>query len=118
MKSSKSILNFIKSKASKLGQSLVYSVLLMYHAWKRPDTPAWAKRTIIGAFAYLLAPIDAIPDLTPLLGFTDDLGVLSMSLMSIAYYINDEVKENAKKSMNKYFKTLDAQSIDEVDNKL
>lgn len=113
-----SILQFIRKKANQLGQSLVYSVLLMYHAWKQPDTPAWAKRTIMGAIAYLLAPIDAIPDLTPFIGFTDDLSILSVSLMAIAYYINDDVKIKAKKSMNKYFEVVDPKSVQDVDDKL
>jgi len=118
MLSPKSIIEFIKSKATALGQSVVYSALLMYYAWKRPDTPAWAKRIIMGAVAYLLAPIDAIPDLTPFIGFTDDVSVLSASLITIAYYINDDVKQSAKKAMGKYFNTVDAKSIDEVDDKL
>lgn len=90
----------------------------MYYAWKNPETPAWAKRIIMGAVAYLLAPIDAIPDLTPFIGFTDDLSILSMSLMAIAYYVNDEVKMKAKEAMGKHFKTIDVKSIEDVDDKL
>ncbi len=118
MKNIKSVIEYIITKANKLGQGLVYRVLLMYYAWKEPDTPAWAKRVIVGAVAYLLAPIDSIPDLTPLIGFTDDVGVLSVSLMAIAYYINDDVKVKAKEAMGKYFSTIDVKSIDEVDKKL
>ncbi len=118
MTNPKSILVYIKSKASTLGQGLAYTVFLMYYAWKNPETPAWAKRIIMGAVAYLLAPIDAIPDLTPFIGFTDDLSILSISLMSIAYYVNDEVKINAKKAMSKYFSKIDVKSITDIDDKL
>lgn len=118
MTNTKSILEYIKTRANRLGQGLVYTVLLMYFAWKRPDTPAWAKRVIIGAAAYLLAPIDAIPDLTPFIGFTDDISVLSASLIAIAYYVNDEVKFQAKAAMNSYFNNIDAKSIEDVDDKL
>ena len=114
----KLILQYVISKANSVGQGLAYSVFLMYYAWKNPDTPAWAKRVILGAIAYLLAPIDSIPDLTPFIGFTDDLSILSLSLMAIAYYVNDEVKINAKKAMFKHFKSVDAKSLDDVDNKL
>lgn len=114
----KSIFDYVKGKANALGQSMVYSVLLMYYAWKRPDTPAWAKRIIMGAVAYLLAPIDSIPDLTPFIGFTDDLSILSASLIAIAYYVNDEVKQKASLSMSKYFKIVDRKSIDEVNDRL
>lgn len=101
-----------------MGQGLVYTALLLHFAWKRPDTPAWAKRIILGALAYLLAPIDAIPDLTPLLGFTDDLSVLSFSLVTIACYINDEVKEQAKTKMLSLCPGLDIQVLESIDNKL
>ena len=114
----KSILQYIKTKANRLGQGLVYRVLLMYYAWQRPDTPTWAKRVIIGAVAYLLAPVDGIPDFTPFIGFTDDISILSASLMAITYYVNDEVKLQAKKAMGKYFKTVDVKSIEDVDEKL
>ena len=114
----KSILQYIKSKANSLGQSLAYSVFLMYYTWKNPDTPAWAQRIIMGAIAYLLAPIDAIPDLTPFIGFTDDLSILSVSLMAIAYYVNEEVKIKAKEAMGRHFKTVDVKSIEDVDGKL
>lgn len=114
----KSIFNYLKAKANRLGQSLVYTVLLMFYAWKRPDTPAWAKRVILGAVAYLLAPIDSIPDLTPFIGFTDDISILSASLLAIAYYVNDEVKIKAKDAMTKYFNTIDVKSIEDVDERL
>lgn len=114
----KSIFQYIKSKASSLGQGLAYSVFLMYYAWKNPETPAWAKRIILGSIAYLLAPIDSIPDLTPFIGFTDDLSILSVSLMAIGYYVNDEVKAKAKAAMNKHFESVDDQSLLEIDDKL
>jgi len=65
--------------AQKIGLKAVYSALLLYYAFKRKDTPVWAKRVITGVLAYFIAPIDAIPDLTPFLGFTDDLGILGFS---------------------------------------
>ena len=118
MRNLKSILQYIQSKANSLSQSLAYSVFLMYYAWKNPDTPAWAKQIIMGAIAYLLAPIDGIPDLTPFIGFTDDLSILSLSLMAIAFYVNDEVKSKAKEAMGRHFKKLDVKSIEDVDDKL
>ena len=114
----KSIFQYLSIKANRLGQSLVYSVLLMFYTWKQPETPTWAKRVILGAVAYLLAPIDSIPDLTPFIGFTDDISILSASLLTIAYYVNDEVKLKAKDAMMKYFNTVDVKSIEEVDDKL
>jgi uncharacterized membrane protein YkvA (DUF1232 family) len=101
-----------------MGQQLVYSVLLMVFAFRRKDSPGWAKRIIIGALGYVLTPIDAIPDLTPLIGYTDDLGVLSFGLVAIASYINIDVRIEARKGVKALFGNVDLESIQEVDSKL
>ena len=100
------------------GQKTVYSVLLMFYAYRRKETPHWARSIIIGALGYFLTPIDSVPDLTPILGYTDDIGVLSFGLVTIASYINDEVRINARKRLKSFFGTLDFESINAVDSKL
>lgn len=77
----------------------VYIILLLYYAYKSVETPSWAKRIIIGALAYFVSPIDSIPDLTPFIGLTDDMGVLSFGLVTIACYITKEVRELAKSQL-------------------
>lgn len=89
--------------------------MLLYYAYKRKDTPRWAKNIIIGAISYFLAPFDGVPDLTPFLGFTDDLGLLSFGLVTISCYIDDEVKVNAKKGLSRFFKEVNLDTIAEVD---
>ena len=101
-----------------VGVKLVYTALLLFYAYKREDTPGWAKRIIIGSVAYFLSPIDAIPDLSPFLGFTDDIGVLTYGLVAIACYINDDVKEKAKLHISKFFVNIDESDLIEVDAKL
>ncbi|GAB5552630.1 MAG: YkvA family protein [Saprospiraceae bacterium] len=107
----------LKNSAQRLGTKTVYSALLLYYSYKRKETPAWAKRTIIGVLGYLIAPIDMIPDLSPLLGFTDDLGFLSFGLVTIASFINVEVKENAKTHLGKWIKDYDEADVAAVDAK-
>ena len=108
----------IKNYAIQAGQKTVYTALLLYYAFKRSDTPAWAKRVVLGALGYFLSPIDGIPDLTPFLGYTDDLGVLSFGLVLIAGYINDEVRENAREQMTKWFGDINEEELNEVDDSL
>lgn len=101
-----------------LGIKSIYTVLLLFNAYQRKETPAWAKNIILGTLGYLLSPIDGIPDVTPFLGFTDDMGVLSFGLVSIACYINDDVRVSARKQLGKWFKQFDEESLEEVDAKL
>jgi len=69
--------------ARKAGMKTVYTALLLFYAYRRPETPLWAKNIVIGALGYLIAPIDWLPDLTPIIGFTDDIGVLSFGLVAV-----------------------------------
>ena len=108
----------ITNFAKQAGQKTVYAALLLYYAYKRKDTPAWAKNIVLGTLGYFIAPIDALPDLTPLIGYTDDLGVLSFGLATIATYINDEVKGNARERIQKWFGEVDEGELDEVDKQI
>jgi len=108
----------INAYAKESGQGTIYSALLMFYAWKRKETPTWAKNIVIGALGYFLSPIDGIPDLTPFLGFTDDLGVLSFGLVAISCYINDEVRNNARAKMTTWFGELNEEELDKVDEEL
>lgn len=108
----------ITKTAKQLGVKVVYTVLLLFYAYKRKDTPRWAKNIVIGTIGYFLSPIDAIPDLTPFVGYTDDIGILSIGLVTIASYINDEVKKKAKKKLTDWFKNPDLTALQEVDKQL
>ena len=102
----------------KIGLKTVYTVLLLYNAYKRTETPAWAKNIILGTIGDLISPIDGLPDLTPFLGFTDDIGVLSFGLVTIAGYINEDIKKSSKEQLNKWFGAFDDENLSEIDAKL
>ncbi len=93
----------IKNFAAKAGHDLIERSLQLYYAAQRPETPAWAKTTIYGALGYFISPIDAISDLTPGIGFADDLGVLALAISTIAIYVNDEVKQKANDKLDNWF---------------
>ncbi|MBP9197933.1 MAG: DUF1232 domain-containing protein [Saprospiraceae bacterium] len=112
------ILSFIQRRVKALGIRLIYSVLLMVYAYQSDRTPVWARRIIMGALAYLLSPLDSIPDLTPFIGFTDDLGIISFGLVSIACYIDKDVREKAKTKLLSLIKDVDEKEILAVDAKL
>ncbi len=112
------LMRYLSVRLKTIGVKLTYSALLLYYAYERTDTPTWAKNIILGSLAYLVSPLDAVPDLTPFLGFTDDLGVLSLGLVTIACYIDNAVREKAKFRLNTFFKVVDEQDLLEVDARL
>ncbi|MBK8885021.1 MAG: DUF1232 domain-containing protein [Saprospiraceae bacterium] len=112
------LFKFIAEHITKLKTKLIYSALLMFYAYKSPNTPAWARRTILGALAYLLSPIDGLPDLTPFIGFTDDMGVISFSLVTIACYIDKDVRQQARHKLTELVQNIDESELKSVDDKL
>jgi len=104
--------------AKTAGSKVIYTGLLLYFAFRQKGTPNWAKHIITGALGYLISPIDALPDLTPLIGYTDDMGVLMFALVTISAYINDEVKKEAREQMVKWFGEVDQEAINEVEERL
>ncbi|NAT76486.1 DUF1232 domain-containing protein [Dickeya dadantii] len=89
--------------AKKAGQEVIEKALWLYFAAQRPDTPLWAKTTIYAALAYFVLPIDAIPDVIPGAGYTDDLAVLVSALATVSMYINEDVKQQATQQMSDWF---------------
>jgi len=53
---------------------------VLYLALKDPRTPWYAKFLAACVVAYVLSPIDLIPDFIPVLGYLDDLIVLSLGI--------------------------------------
>jgi uncharacterized membrane protein YkvA (DUF1232 family) len=93
----------VKRYALKAGSEVIEKALCMYEALRDDDTPGWAKTIIIAALGYFISPIDVIPDVAPVVGFTDDLGVLAAAFTSVAVCIKDEHVEKAKATMVRWF---------------
>lgn len=92
------------------GREVIERALLLYYAMQEEKAPAWAKTTIIAALGYFIVPLDAIADLTPAVGYADDLGVLALAVAAVATYINDDVRAKAKSRMADWFGTDEPKS--------
>ncbi len=89
--------------AARLGREVVEQALAMFYALQDPDTPAWAKSIIVGALVYLVSPMDAIPDMVPVVGLTDDIGVIAGAIATVAIHIKPEHKTQAAEKAAKWF---------------
>ena len=85
------------------GREVIEKALWLYYAAERPETPKWAKATVYGALAYFVLPADAVPDITPLAGYSDDLTVLAVAVATISRFIDDEVKARASRTLARWF---------------
>ena len=82
---------------------MVEQALSMYYALQDPDTPVWAKSIIIGGLIYLISPVDAIPDVIPVVGLTDDIAVLAGAFATVAMHIKPEHKAQAAAKATEWF---------------
>lgn len=91
-----SVLPLLKSKQ---GTRLVSTVLQLFYLAKSTDVPLWVKGTVIAALGYFIVVPDAIPDVTPIVGFVDDLGVLASALAAVAPYISPTIKKRVEETL-------------------
>ncbi|WP_454658914.1 YkvA family protein [Bosea beijingensis] len=71
-------------------------------AWfcaRDPATPRRVRLTLLAALGYFVLPVDALPDIMPLLGFTDDAAVIAAAIAAVAGSITIEHRERAKQAM-------------------
>lgn len=75
---------------------LYEKAVLLYVLLTDGDMPPWVKAIAIGALLYLIDPIDAVPDISPFIGFLDDLAVLVAALKAITDQIKPHHKTQAR----------------------
>ena len=73
----------VKALFKRLGErvddvKLLWNMLIDYKNGIYTNVPWKLMAGIVFFFTYLLLPMDVIPDIIPLVGFTDDLGVLAL----------------------------------------
>ena len=62
-------------------------------------TPRHVQAALLGAIAYFILPFDFIPDMLPVLGFTDDAAVLATAIRLVAAHITVEHREAARERL-------------------
>ena len=80
-----------KAKERGVGEELLENVKSLWKMLTDADyTVSWeVKAWIIAALAYFISPIDAIPDVIPVLGYLDDALVVTW----VMHQISDEVSK-------------------------
>jgi len=77
----------------------VEDLLTAYYCAFDRDTPRHVQAALLGALAYFVLPFDIIPDMLPVLGYTDDAAVLATALKLVASHIRPEHRAAAKRAL-------------------
>jgi uncharacterized membrane protein YkvA (DUF1232 family) len=86
------------SKLRRVAAALPFAEDLLaawYCAFDR-ETPRHVQAALVGALAYFVLPFDVVPDMMPVLGFTDDAAVLAAALKLVSSHMRPEHRAAAK----------------------
>ena len=78
-------------KVERVGKKLSFTKDLkaLFNYFSDTSIPWYRKSIVVGALVYFIFPIDSIPDLAPLVGYLDDLGVIT----AVIKYLGSELTQ-------------------------
>ena len=96
--------NNLGAVASKFGL-----LVRMLQADKRGEfkIPTMDKVKIIGAIIYVISTIDAVPDILPIIGFGDDIGVVAYVISKLGSLISEYEKFELQKKRKEKDRNVD-----------
>jgi uncharacterized membrane protein YkvA (DUF1232 family) len=74
-------------------------LLAAYYCAFDRATPLRVKATLVAAIAYFVLPFDAIPDMLPVTGFTDDAAVLATAIRLVTNHMRPEHRQTAQEKL-------------------
>ncbi len=92
---------WIKLKRVVAGLPFAEDLLAAYYCAFDKQTPRHVQVALLGAIAYFILPFDFIPDMMPILGFTDDAAVLATAIRLVATHIRPEHREAARAALKR-----------------
>jgi len=100
------------SKLKRVAAKLPFAedLLAAYYCAFDRQTPRHVQAALLGAIAYFILPFDFIPDMLPVLGFTDDAAVLATALRMVASHITPEHRDAARAALKRVLATAETSS--------
>jgi len=82
-------------------------LLAAYYCAFDRETPRHVQLALLGALAYFILPFDFVPDMLPVLGFTDDAAVLATALRMVASHITPDHRAAAHATLRRGLDGMD-----------
>ena len=80
-------------KLKEKGRELKFNVFLLYRSSRDPRMPLHVKILALLIVAYIISPIDIIPDFIPVLGLLDEVILVPIFLTYTVSLIPDEIRQ-------------------------
>lgn len=108
----------IKKFSKRVGIKVIYPALLLYNVFTDTQVNPRTRLYIAAGLGYFILPVDLIPDFAPVLGFTDDLSVLFMTLNHVRKNITDAHRAKAREILNRWFSNINEGELLAIDEKI
>ncbi len=92
---------WIKLKQVVVKLPFAEDLLAAYYCAFDSQTPRHVQASLLGAIAYFVLPFDFVPDLLPVLGFTDDAAILATAIRMVASHITPEHRDAARAALKR-----------------
>ena len=89
----------LKKVAAKL--PFTEDLLAAYYCAFDKQTPRHVQVALLGAIAYFILPFDFIPDMMPVIGFTDDAAILATTIRLVATHITEDHRAAARAALKR-----------------
>jgi uncharacterized membrane protein YkvA (DUF1232 family) len=91
------------TKAKRVAARLPFAedLLAAHYCAFDQATPLPVKAALVGALAYFVLPFDIVPDMLPLVGFTDDAAVLLTAVRMVAGHMRPEHRDAARAALER-----------------
>ncbi len=76
-------------------------LLAAYYCAFDRQTPRHVQVALLGAIAYFILPFDFIPDIMPVIGFTDDAAILATAIRLVHTHILPEHRDAARAALKR-----------------
>jgi uncharacterized membrane protein YkvA (DUF1232 family) len=76
--------------------------LLLYYAWKHPSTPPFIKGMLVALVAYVLSPVDLIPDYLPFIGIVDDVAIIPAAVVFLTNMLPSSIRTECEMESAKW----------------
>ena len=87
-----------------MGQKFEIETYALYLAYKDPRVPLRIKIIILLVIAYLLSPIDLIPDFIPVIGYLDDFLLITVGIPILLKMVPKEIMDEHRKNAETKFR--------------
>jgi uncharacterized membrane protein YkvA (DUF1232 family) len=99
---------WIKLKRVVAGLPFAEDLLAAYYCAFDKQTPRHVQAALLGAIAYFILPFDFVPDMLPVLGFTDDAAILATAIRMVATHITPEHRDAARTALKRGIETAES----------